>query len=336
MKNLLTVLIATAVTKQAIAGTVQAGACIRDEGLVRCALEATTCDDPTDFVSSRLLHHSKEGFVGRECLEEVETLAVGRCPLDDLCTGTANSCTDSKQFKPGYPGCTMMVDATAKQSSSPTLYGACANPRSTEMECRWDRSECSIESGQFWVPAKNVIKNKRFGRDCTCDLVKTGACIAKDKQTYCAVSADACDDEANFVPANLLEGRTKCTLCASSSTYDLPSTLSTPTPAPSSNLRFTTSANPTATPVTPRPGHTAVGQETIQNGTKLVVGIVIGIVAACLVGTLLGSYYVFWYRSRDKASTEPSDPKDCDNKHVNFDDSTDCDDCELATELGGE
>ena len=56
---------------------------------------------------------------------------------------------------------------------------------------------------------------------CTCDKVKTGACVGKDgeDETYnCAVSADACDDESEFWSRDKLKQEMsdefECYLCS--------------------------------------------------------------------------------------------------------------------------
>mmetsp|Transcript_12425 Transcript_12425/g.18885 ORF Transcript_12425/g.18885 Transcript_12425/m.18885 type:complete len:512 (-) Transcript_12425:133-1668(-) len=198
---------------------VEAGACISEGVVKKCALEKTACAPGDLFLSSRALHASG-GKTGYSCLYKAKTEAVsiGRCTGDsdfDICTGTASSCTVEDRFAPEADACSIARDDQPFDPSKIfAYYGSCKpSSSSNEFDCYWDSSECPrAQSQSFWTAASQTTK-------CTCDYVKTGACtFPGDDIYYCAVSSNGCDIAGGetYISATALReisGAPDCRLC---------------------------------------------------------------------------------------------------------------------------
>ncbi|GAX18400.1 hypothetical protein FisN_2Lh021 [Fistulifera solaris] len=181
---------------------VQAGACMRNggDGFRVCALQPKDCPMDAIFMSARrvdggLAHGG--ACTTRRGTEEVTK--IGRC-ADGGCTSDASACQDPSQFVAVDDRCTILADGT--RNGAATLFGKCE----ADASCYWSRVDCASS----WIPA--YAENNM---ECTCDQVRVGACFDNGFY-YCAVAAEACDEEAEWIDAVTLQTQAdapSCFLC---------------------------------------------------------------------------------------------------------------------------
>ena len=232
-----------------------------------------------------------QNLTATTCLSQKQTNAihVGRCgpPTTDFpqssCTSHAEACPLPVEFIIMDEHCSIQWDTFDSLSApTPTLYPLCHMTLSTmsNFVCVWNqRDDCplatstttteqseseSFESSQELLELMELFGGNteynneyQFDRplstDCTCDKVRTGACFHAATKTYtCAVSAQACDNDTEFISWKFVtlshndqEPILDCRLCT-------PPVVPVPQPSSSSPPQ-STSFSPVETPVVPPP-----------------------------------------------------------------------------------
>lgn len=187
---------------------------------VKCAFERTECNE-FEFVSSRELHYNEvTDLTAKNCLsqEETEKISIGQCASDmdqNGCTSVKEACQFPEAFVPASPLCTIH-DHTDSQSyyKGNAHYGSCLHRDTTSgvsrNRCYWSQEDCFSEVEEVsWSTA--FYGNPTKPNDCTCDLVRTGACKFQN-ELHCAVSDQSCDRRSHWVPASDLT--IDCRLCS--------------------------------------------------------------------------------------------------------------------------
>ena len=309
---------------------VKAGACVVNDVLQHCALEMTACDNANDFVSSHILMTTND-VVGAECLGQTGLVNVGRCESDNQhCASTASSCTYPEHFTPFAPECTVQDPQPMANgvTTTSTLYGACyessdinndvpQDPSATipptdndKITCLWNKAagcnqpakvdDSPVQQARLWFEAANV--EVFTGHTCGCEDVVTGACMADHGNYYCAVSANGCDADTEFIPAADLPGLgMECRLCDSDQPIGVP-----PTPAPVAVNNKMPTANPTVTnraPFSRAPvavadtvGNGTLPSDTSDNGSAILLGVLVSLVLVVAIAIIL--VVVHWFKSR--------------------------------------
>jgi len=167
-----------------------------------CALTKLGCDDPSNFRSVRQLQSGPVRAHGGSCRwqDSVRETVLGSCTtgggLPTGCASEVEACpeTDAERgFLGGVEGCT--VEST---SFGRCDYGTCA----------WSHRHC-VEDNTW----------EAFDEECTCDKVLVGACTRRigtgERESFCAVSEDACDDEQTWLaPQGVMQASGfDCYLC---------------------------------------------------------------------------------------------------------------------------
>mmetsp|Transcript_412 Transcript_412/g.642 ORF Transcript_412/g.642 Transcript_412/m.642 type:complete len:303 (-) Transcript_412:386-1294(-) len=155
-----------------------------------CALTKFGCDDPANFLSSRQIQGAPVNAHGGSCRwqDSVQATLLGRChdaagvdlgcaPNIEACTGIWGQPRDIDAWTGPHQQCTI----------SNTHFGQCDYGM-----CAWAHRDC--HEGSTW---------HAFDAGCTCDQVMVGACsrslVNGERETFCAVSEDACDHEQSWV-----------------------------------------------------------------------------------------------------------------------------------------
>lgn len=155
-----------------------------------CALTKFGCDDPTNFLSSRQMQGSPVNAHGGRCRwqDSVQATLLGQCHDDagvdlgcapdiEACTGIWGQPRDINAWTGPHQQCTI----------SNTHFGQCDYGM-----CAWAHRDC--HEGSTW---------HTFDAGCTCDQVVVGACsrslLNGERETFCAVSEDACDHEQSWI-----------------------------------------------------------------------------------------------------------------------------------------
>merc|ERR1719491_428413 len=154
-----------------------------DDALVRCAVEDLQCPPGTVYHSAleigRLV--DSEAEVCRS--KRADQIRGGRCRpgLDDddeTCTNYGTSCQSPRKFDPDDETCSLVFDTLNRDFAK---YATCTNYPQPE-KCRWTGDQCPEGWGSF-LPHQG---------ECTCEKVRTGACLGPDGDLACAVSEHAC------------------------------------------------------------------------------------------------------------------------------------------------
>lgn len=179
---------------------VKAGSCMNGGDGRICALQEGDCPDATVFTTPRQLDQSGGGVAhGGACVTRSgteDTAKIGWC-REEGCTSDASACKNPSAFVSVDDRCTIRTDSTKDGKERDTLFGMC----NADLTCYWSDADCS--SG--WRPAY-------ANAGCTCDKVRVGACFDQGFY-YCAVSADACDESADWFGAKALQGQANAPAC---------------------------------------------------------------------------------------------------------------------------
>lgn len=203
---------------------VRGGACIdsSDNRFLRCALDPGDCLVEDHFRGPWQLDSSRIPLPGNalDCLASysVREVSIGRCNVEtgqssdsgNFCASTAAACPTGS-FLPHHEACTVVAQPSVDADTAGrgyAFYEWCPNATaSREGLCVWSSSDCA---GTVPVRAES----------CTCDRVRTGACVSSEdpSERFCAVAAETCDTQHTayrFVPVQELESdhRLRCLLC---------------------------------------------------------------------------------------------------------------------------
>jgi hypothetical protein len=174
-----------------------------------CALTKLECDDPANWLSSRQMQNGPVNAHGGSCRwqESIKSTVLGKCSKDGAlteCATDVGACPPDSGWEGPELGCTVETTAFGRCD-----YGMCA----------WSHDQCTVDN--TWAP---------FDEGCTCDKVQVGGCSRlKDdgeKEVFCAVSEDACDDEQTWVDAQNVKiaAGFDCFLCREISPAVVPET----------------------------------------------------------------------------------------------------------------
>eukprot|EP00548_Thalassiothrix_antarctica_P010694 CAMPEP_0194159316 /NCGR_PEP_ID=MMETSP0152-20130528/77761_1 /TAXON_ID=1049557 /ORGANISM="Thalassiothrix antarctica, Strain L6-D1" /LENGTH=997 /DNA_ID=CAMNT_0038868867 /DNA_START=53 /DNA_END=3046 /DNA_ORIENTATION=- len=201
---------------------VGAGACMTNDQYW-CALEKTACPVGSKFVSARKLETDYKDKPAIQCLNEAGYVPMGQCTLPedkDICTGHRSNCIGCFEqagncFEPNNGACSLEATENDDGSLNFAVFGACVNPADPNKgNCLWSRDECPPTD--TWDPPSTMMDSASGIEDlCTCDKVIVGAC-RYGNDFECAVSADACEDESQYIRAKELlemESPIDCRLC---------------------------------------------------------------------------------------------------------------------------
>jgi len=213
---------------------VNSGACISvEDAFVKCALTKSDCNIEAGetFASNRDLQ--KLDAIGTNCLTNGSLLGlpIGRCRGEEennICTGDASNCVDPVNFVASDPYCTLQSDSSQQSPFPEATFGACSLPDSMgDGFCAWSNANCPVGyEFQSAGPVSDLREADGLDR-CSCEHVKTGACMDNDSGIpYCAVNEDACDETDNITfltAAELVDlGSVDCRLCEPFDTIDTP------------------------------------------------------------------------------------------------------------------
>lgn len=302
----------------AMANFVQAGACIDSSNhhFYNCALKPDDCDSIDHFRNPHQLKYSRIPLPtgALDCLAQaaVKRVSVGRCVTSgtekSYCSGTDLSCPKNNEnalvshFLPNHDQCTVVAN-TKPTEVGYSVYAFCSVAEGTTGDdtrqdtdggyCVWSSADCATETASF-NPSVGIDTISR----CTCDKVRTGACIfhADPSQKFCAVAEDSCDTQHtgyHFVSVRELESlnssRNPCYLCDSLplpseldqyvAVYNDPPLPSVFTLTPTQAINLADGSSPVS----------SLGQSRQTNGrNKLVYSLTGMILVACFVlGTFL-------------------------------------------------
>lgn len=175
--------------------SVQAGLCFQDS-FGYCAFTADDCDDPSAFMSSRLLQIVSGAHGGRCLLRRyTEDINIGSCG-DRFCTSVAAACSEGTPFQERNDLC----DIVQSDNLDRSLFGSCDD------RCSWSSQDCG--ANEIWKVASKA-------KSCVCEDVRVGACFYQGVY-YCAVANASCDSVETWIPATTLLNQPNapdCRLC---------------------------------------------------------------------------------------------------------------------------
>jgi len=217
-------------------GVVYPGGCYLQSELIRCALDQSHCEGLV-FRSSRqmkemqMFGEEEEGNDDADRCRRPHPDYVGMCTsgIDKYhCTGHDSGCVIASKFVPNIPYCTIRHNHFPGRDTHLALYGSCTSIDEPTGEvtrtCVWSIDDCpgaGVDPAINYAPSSfsSIDDDDADAPPCTCDLVKTGACVLESEEWdtgrwTCAVSADACDSESSFRTRKQVEesGR-DCRLC---------------------------------------------------------------------------------------------------------------------------
>lgn len=150
-----------------------------------CALTKLECDDPANFLSVRQMLNAPVRAHGGSCRwqESVKKTVLGRCTTDG---GVSTQCATEVEACPENDATRGFLDRVSECTVETTSFGRCDYGT-----CVWSHKHC-VEDNTW----------DAFDEACTCDKVQVGACtrlVDGEKESFCAVSEDACDDEQTWI-----------------------------------------------------------------------------------------------------------------------------------------
>lgn len=226
------------------AQVVQAGACIdmNDStfSTFTCVLERTACPPDQEYHSSRHLDQDSQAFshIQEACANTSPSVGVCLGELDKgLCTGHESNCEECEFEEDSSGKCTILQSNTNLDDwRKYPAFGRCQHgPVGDGGICLWSEDECPDQTYYMTPYSQSVDADKL---PCTCDQVRVGACEfypevegeSNKAQVYCAISADACEEESTYIPAvRLIDDGRDCFLCEA---FDHPATPPAPVAAP--------------------------------------------------------------------------------------------------------
>lgn len=244
-----------------------------------CALTNLQCDDPNNFLSSRQMQNGPVRAHGGSCRwqDSVRETVLGRCNENGVATECAPdiaACPSGNSFDGAYGQQAECIVET-------TSFGRCDYGM-----CAWSHVHCYEDN--TW---------EAFDEGCTCDRVQVGACSHwkyNERETYCAVSKDACDDLQSWITPQEVMGAAgfDCFLCREvsppSTTNDVASNTKADDVAQISGIKTQASAEATV--------KAAAG---IDTQTIFMFSVVAGVVIALLIIGLVG-----WRVFREKRAVK--------------------------------
>lgn len=173
------------------------GGCFLGTRLVQCSWTAAGCGDLYTFVSSRQMPKYN-------ICQDNHRQYSGMCLDETLCTSDASNCLYPNSYAVENPFCNIEYNFYAASVAGDFhLSGTCE--LNGVKSCVFSASNC--ENGIFTKPGEAA-----YNSGCTCDKTKVGACKNGDDYT-CAISADGCDAESEFVEWFNLGAAVDCRLC---------------------------------------------------------------------------------------------------------------------------
>jgi hypothetical protein len=187
---------------------VRTGVCIdpNDHEYESCVVDPSHCQSDHIYLSAR------ETVLTNRNTCIADFLTIGRCTShydDNVCAYQADQCQDPTMFKFGVMElCSVRKDSDEHRT---TYYGECAN--ANESYCVLSPNDCR-KGVEDYIP---------HSENCNCEMVSTGYChhpkIHKNQQDYCALDADACDEDSIWVSAReAMDNNVPCKLCGAPKT----------------------------------------------------------------------------------------------------------------------
>jgi hypothetical protein len=175
-----------------------------------CALTKFECDDPSNFLSARQMQSGPIRAHGGSCRwqDSVKETYLGKCTTED---GVPTQCATEVEACPENDATRGFLEREYDCTVETTSFGRCDYGM-----CAWSHKHCCQDN--TW---------EAFDEACTCDKVQVGACsryIDGARESYCAVSEDACDDEQTWIaPQEVMQSSGfDCFLCREESLPNTP------------------------------------------------------------------------------------------------------------------
>jgi len=227
---------------------------------------------------------------GGSCLwqDSIRETVLGKCSKGGIltqCATDVGACPEESGWEGLEPECTVET----------TSFGRCEYGM-----CAWSHEHCTA-SDSSWVA---------FDESCTCDQVQVGGCSRLkgdgEKEIFCAVSKDACDDEQSWIKAQDVNNAVgfDCFLCRElSSATAVANDVGVPSTADIAAINTDVNTDPIAainTDVNTDPSSSGV--QTVGN-TTIIVSSILGAVLALVIISLI-VWSVFSTRRATKRAVE--------------------------------
>jgi len=210
-----------------------AGACffLQSGSFDKCALQPVECTSGQIFRSSGWLT-TNNSDVSNQCSTQdaIRKLnSLGRCNGNAdryICTSDKTACRFQSVFSPVADDCDLVHDYMTSNEFSNSHFGFCEGQLGGTDFCAWSFQDCGGNSSVYeWNTADPFFANQN--PDCHCDDVKTGACVDKGNNMFCAVAPEVCEGDEEFTYIQVLDLEfllnTTCKLCDTLSAADLAS-----------------------------------------------------------------------------------------------------------------
>lgn len=188
---------------------VHSGACFIGNRFTHCALEEAMCEGMS-FESNYQVQEGGNYRATNTCLRRHPD-HIGMCLSSSdrlMCTSNAGNCGSESSFIHNSQFCGIRYNHFPDRDFHLSLFGDC------DGTCVWSSNDCPVGS-TYTKPSHSQADSGNVDDLCTCDKVKTGACIRTlDNDKTCAVSVDACDATSTFKTWQELEAEgNPCFLC---------------------------------------------------------------------------------------------------------------------------
>jgi len=266
----------TTITNTFYRESVDAGICANSNGFGSCALSADACvDESTTFLSSRetaMDSHAAGCITSRK----TQQARIGSCNGEDgPCASSKELCSVPALFTVSSPDCQVMTNKLLEgDDDTKTKYGSCvSNEFPGGPICFWSNDFCN-DKATF-----------EFDENCTCDKVLVGGCRKKtnDDMIHCAVNAQSCDENQEFLSVVDMKSIMDCYLCREPPAAP---TAATAPPSPFPTLSPVIFDNVPPLPKTPDKT-LAGGQQLLSNNNNDNGGADVRLIASCVIGGLV-------------------------------------------------